>query len=158
MKFSIRAAIFVVLALMSNLVLADKDVFQDVLDRYVMSVNDLDLDLAEKLWSQTEDVSFIHPRGHQKGWEDIKNSFYLGAMGGFSKRSLRLKDVSVRILSDDTAWSDFYWDFSAVFKNDGTEMNSAGRETQIWKREGDGWKIVHVHYSNMPVTGEREGF
>lgn len=22
----------------------------------------------------------------------------------------------------------------------------------------ENWKIIHVHYSSMPVTGEREGF
>ena len=78
-------------------------------------------------------------------------------MGNFKTRDLVLKNVNIRILSEDAAWSDFYWDFNATFK-DGTPIQTSGRETQVYKKEPDGWKIVHVHYSGMPVTGEREGF
>ena len=81
----------------------------------------------------------------------------MGAMGNFKTRDLVLKNITIRILSDNTAWSDFYWDFNATFK-DGRPIQTSGRETQVWKKETDGWKIVHVHYSGMPITGEREGF
>lgn len=52
-----------------------------LLDQYARKVGSLDLDLAEQIWSKTHQVSFIHPRGHQVGWEDIKQSFYSESMG-----------------------------------------------------------------------------
>lgn len=135
-----------------------EDEIRKLIDDYAMSVNKLDLDLAESIWSQEEAISFIQPRGHQKSWEDVRKNFYLGAMDNFSERDLKIKTLSIRLLSDTSAWGDFYWEFNATFKKDGKEIKTEGRESQVWKKEQGVWKIVHVHYSGMPVTGEREGF
>lgn len=54
---------------------------------------------------------------------------------------------------------EFYWVFDAIFSGENPqEIQTKGREKQVVKKFGDEWKLVHVHYSNMPVTGEREGF
>lgn len=134
-----------------------EDDIKKVLDDYAMILESLDMELAEKVWATQDDISFIQPRGHQKGWQQIRDNFYLGAMNNFSARELIFKEINIRVLSTDTAWADLYWDFEATFK-DGTDVQTAGRETMVLKRETNGWKIVHVHYSGMPVTGEREGF
>ena len=128
-----------------------------LLEDYVRAVNELDIDLAEEIWSQEPGVSFIQPRGHQRGWPDIRDNFYLGAMGGLPTRHLTIGDFEIHQLTDDTAWSEFYWTFEASLP-DGTPINSAGRETQIYKRENGAWQIHHVHYSGMPTQEEGEGF
>ena len=148
---------FACLLFAPSLSLASDDELKPFLDEYARVVNELDLEAAAELWSQTDEISFIHPRGHQVGWEDIRDSFYVNAMGRFLSRNLQLKNVRIRRLTDDTAWSDFYWDFTAQ-PREGDVIESSGRETQIWKKSPSGWKLVHVHYSAMPVTGEREGF
>lgn len=128
-----------------------------ILEEYARAVNELDLDLAERIWSQEPGVSFIQPRGHQRGWADIRENFYLGAMGGLPTRHLTIGDFEIHLLTDDTAWSEFYWTFEASLP-DATPINSAGRETQIYKRENGVWQIHHVHYSGMPTQEEGEGF
>lgn len=130
---------------------------RSLLDNYETAVNELDLDLAQKIWSQEEPITFIHPRGHQKGWNEIKKEFYLETMGTFSKRQLKIRDVSIQVLNEEAAWGDFYWDFQASFP-DGKLLKSTGRETQVWKKEADGWKIIHVHYSGPPTQESGEGF
>ncbi|MBR1859401.1 MAG: DUF3225 domain-containing protein [Selenomonadaceae bacterium] len=75
----------------------------------------------------------------------------------FSKRELQIQDVYIEIYGD-TAVVVFYWDFPAVFRKDGSNITTHGRESQVLRRTKDGWKIVHVHYSNMPVTGDKQGF
>ena len=146
------------LFLVSGPAFADAEAqLQLLLRQYAEAVNNLDLELAKEIWSQEKDISFIHPRGHQRGWQEIKTAFYQETMGQFSKRQLTLRDISIRILGKDTAWSDFYWDFEAVFP-DGKELASTGRETQVWKKEADGWKIVHVHYSGPAIQRAGEGF
>lgn len=154
----IKTILIISLMVVGDLCWAENSEIQKILERYTASINNLDLELASQIWSQTADTSFIHPRGHQKGWEDIKRAFYLGAMANFSKRDLRLKDISIRILSKEVAWADFYWDFHAVFAEDGSAMTTKGRETQIFRKEKEGWKIVHVHYSGPATQREREGF
>ncbi len=103
-------------------------------------------------------VSFIHPVGHEHGFEQIKQNVYIHLMGDtFSERKLSVHDVSVHIYGD-AAWAEFYWDFAAKFRKDGSPITTHGRETQLYRKELDGWRLVHVHYSGMPVTGERQGF
>ncbi len=135
-----------------------KGEIEKLVDDYAKSINELDMELAGSIWSQSDEVTFIQPRGHQKGWQQVRNNFYLGAMNNFSKRDLKVKNLMIRELSESSAWGEFYWEFNATFKKDGKPIKTAGRETQVWKKEKGTWKIVHIHYSSMPVTGEREGF
>ena len=42
--------------------------------KYVQSVDDADTTLAGEIWLRSPHVSFIHPRGHEVGWETIPQS------------------------------------------------------------------------------------
>src|SRR5690242_5081669 len=46
----------------------DVKVIKDLIAKYAKSVDDADTTLAAKVWSNSADVSFIHPRGHERGW------------------------------------------------------------------------------------------
>ncbi|WOT06361.1 YybH family protein [Shewanella youngdeokensis] len=147
--FASLAAVLMQLAVVPAANADTNDDLNNLLVQYADSVNRLDLEMAKSIWSQTESISFIHPRGHQFGWAEIKKAFYLGAMGYFTERDLRLRDININQLSEDTAWADFYWDFDATTKT-GEVVHHTGRESQVWKKEDSGWKIVHVHYSRPP--------
>lgn len=63
--------------------MADNSIIQDVeseirdlITKYGRSIDNADIDLAAELWSNTADVSFIHPRGHEHGWEVVRTNFY----------------------------------------------------------------------------------
>jgi hypothetical protein len=61
-----------------------------LVDAYFRSVISLDLDLASSVWLTSADVSFIHPRGHERGWDQIRRNFYEANMGTlFSERTLK---------------------------------------------------------------------
>lgn len=134
---------------------------RELINKYLRSINEAeDISIAEEIWSSSPDVSFIHPRGHEHGWEKVKEGFYFGTMRDLlSKRRLELVgDVAIQNFGD-IAVVEFYWDFNATFRKDGEPLNTKGRETQVLHRTKEkGWKIVHVHYSNMPVTEEKAGF
>lgn len=131
----------------------------DLVDQYARSIDDADTVLAERIWLTSNAVSFIHPRGHERGWEEVKQNFYEKTMGArFSKRKLTTRDIDIRRFGD-AAIVEFYWQFDAVFSDDGTPHRTTGRESQMVVNVPDlGWRIVQVHYSKMPVTGDREGF
>lgn len=129
----------------------DQDDIRKLLADYAQAVNKLDLDLARSVWGQEEEISIIHPEGHQKGWEDIRRSFYLSGLGSMRERELQIKDLSIRMIDGNAGWGEFYWDFNATLM-DGTKISTSGRETQVWRKEQGVWKIVHVHYSEMPVA------
>lgn len=130
----------------------------ELLKAYEESVSIENLALADKLWSDDAKVSFIHPRGHEVGKEEVKKAFYVDTMySRFSERDLQITSYEINEY-DDFAVVTFYWQFDAVFADNGEKKHTEGRETQVLKKEDGSWKIVHVHYSNMPVAGEREGF
>jgi len=131
-----------------------------IISKYAQAVNDdnVDTNLASRIWSNEADVSFIHPRGHEHGWEQIKTNFYEKTMrDNFSERKLDIHDIVVHA-HKDWAWVEFYWDFAAKLRSDGSAITTKGRESEVYEKSERGWKLVHVHYSGMPVTGKRQGF
>jgi ketosteroid isomerase-like protein len=73
----------------------------------------------------------------------------------FSERKLSIHDVAVQLLGD-AAVAEFDWDFTAKLRKDGSPVTTRGRETQVYRKMPDGWRLVHVHYSGMPVTPDSD--
>jgi ketosteroid isomerase-like protein len=136
----------------------DTQTLRDLVVTYARSIDSADTKLAERIFSAAPEVTFIHPRGEEHGRDQIEADLYNNLMGGtFSERKLTPKDIAVHVYGD-TAWSEFRWDFVAKIRKDGSAFHSQGRETQIYHREGGRWRIVHVHYSGVPVSGNLQGF
>jgi ketosteroid isomerase-like protein len=136
----------------------DENKIKQLVANYAKSVDEADTTLAAQVWLDSPDVSFIHPLGHEHGFDQIKQNVYGHLMGEtFSERKLSPHDVSVHV-HGDSAWVEFYWDFVAKFRKDGSPITTHGRETQVYWKMPNGWRLVHVHYSGMPVSQERQGF
>jgi ketosteroid isomerase-like protein len=134
---------------------ADTAALRTLIEKYAKSVDGADTALASTIWSKSADVSFIHPRGHEHGWQEVKQNVYETLMGAtFSERKLTPRDVVVHVYGD-TAWAEFYWDFVAKFRSDGAALKTTGRETQIYRKADGHWELVHVHYSGMPASPAR---
>ncbi len=125
---------------------------QAVINDYKKAVDTLDLSIVRKIWSSGPEVTFIHPHGTEYGLDQIIEDVYGKAMGSYSKRELLPDNPQVHVYGD-TAWSEFAWTFRAVQKSDGKNVTSKGRETQIYRKENGTWRIVHVHYSGVQVSG-----
>lgn len=131
---------------------------KQVLENYKTSINQADTTLASTIWLTTDQSSFIHPRSHEVGWENIKSGIY-GMFGSrFTARDLKSYNESFQLFGD-MAVVTFYWIFDATYRGENpSDMQTRGRETMVMKKIGGIWKIVHIHYSSMPVTGDRQGF
>jgi len=128
-----------------------------LIEKYAKSIDEADPILASEVWWNSPEVSFIHPLGHEHGFEQIKQNVYKHLMGDmFSERKLSPHDVSVHVYGD-AAWAEFYWDFAAKVRKDGSPITTHGRETQVYWKLGGRWRLVHVHYSALPVMAERSG-
>ena len=136
---------------------AEVQKLQLLIKQYAQSVNDLDLDLALRVWSSAPEVTFLHPRGTEYGLDAVLKNFYGSTMGTFSKRELLPDQAAIHVYGD-TAWSEFQWTFHATVKNGGPNITTRGRESQVYHKENGAWHIVLVHYSGMPVTAELKGF
>lgn len=128
-----------------------------LIDTYAQAVDAADPKLASEVWDTSPDVSFIHPLGHEHGWEAIKTNVFEKLMGEtFSERKLTIRD---RVIHADShsAWAEFYWDFAAKLRKDGAPITTHGRETQVYGKVRGRWRLLHVHYSGMPALGP-QGF
>ena len=137
------------------------DKAENVISDYIESIIRCDYELARSIWKAGDDVSFIHRRGHEKGWDEIEQNFYRMTMDEmFSSRLLKTVGApDIRYYGENTAVVEFYWDFVATFRDSGDELHTTGRESQVLLKGPDGnWKIPQVHYSGPAVTGEGEGF
>jgi ketosteroid isomerase-like protein len=136
----------------------DTETILQLIGKYTKSIDDADTTLASQIWLDSPDVSFIHPLGHEHGFEQVKKDVYEQLMGGtFSERKLVARDIAIHV-HGDSAWAEFYWDFNARFRKDGSPVTTHGRESQVYWKTKDGWRLVHVHYSGMPVSSQRQGF
>jgi len=109
-----------------------------LIHQYEKSVSNADTSLASEIWSQTDDVSFIHPLGHEHGWDEIKRNVYEKMMGElFSERKLTASDISIHVYKD-AAWAEFNWVFVATLRSNGSPVKTEGRETQVYHRTSRG--------------------
>jgi len=137
---------------------ADTKAVTDQIAKYAKSVSDADTTLASQVWWNSPEASFIHPLGHEHGFEQIKQNVYQHLMGDtFSERNLSVRDFSVHVFGD-SAVAEFYWDFVAKFRKDGSPITTHGRETQVYQRVQGEWRLADVHYSGMPISGGQQGF
>jgi len=131
---------------------------KDLVAKYTHSIDTSDTTLAREVWLDSPSDTFIHPLGHEKGFEQIKQDIYEKLFGQtFSQRQLTAHDISVDV-SGDAAVAEFYWDFVATFRKTGKQITTHGRETQVYFKSNGAWRLVHVHYSGMPATNLPEGF
>ena len=129
---------------------AATDAIRQQIAKYTAALDAADIDLAARVWRTSADVSFIHPAGHARGWEEVKGIYkFFGS--AFSERKLTVRDVSVHV-NGETAWAEFYWHFAAKQSKDGSAIQTDGRETQIYDKAAHGWQLVHVHYSGPAMT------
>jgi ketosteroid isomerase-like protein len=131
---------------------ADEDAVRQQVTKYTQALDAADTGIARQVWLTTPEASFISPMGHSHGWEEVKKVYdFFGA--SFKDRKLTARDIAVD-MHGDSAYVEFYWHYSAKQKSDGKDVQTDGRESQMYRRvDGGGrWALVHVHYSGMPVT------
>jgi len=137
---------------------SDSDQIKSLIAKYTHSIDTCDTATAAEVWFDSPSATFIHPLGHEHGFTQIKQNIYEKLFGQlFSERKLTAHDLTVDV-SGDSAVAEFYWDFAAKFRKDGSQIATHGRETQVYYKRDGSWRLAHVHYSGMPATTQREGF
>lgn len=128
---------------------SDEQAVEQLVDRYLTSINTCDTTVVSEIWSHDGDASFVAPSGYYPSYEAIRDSLVVGLFGkNFTQRNLRKLNLKLRLF-DNSAWGEFSWKFDAI-RLDGSEHHTRGMETQIYKKDSNGkWRLVHVHYSTQ---------
>ncbi len=95
---------------------------KELLEKYEVSIDKIDLNLANQVWSHSPEVIFIEPRGTERGLSAIEETFYEQTMGDtFSQRQLLIESPAIHVYGN-TAWGEFTWTFHATTRNGGKQM------------------------------------
>ena len=141
---------------MKNKFLPDSVFFKSLVTLYTQSIEMADTTLASELWAHTAEISYINPEGIEYGWNGVKNIYKI-LRDDFSTRKLSFFNLNFAHY-DNVSWLTFNCLFDATMKANNMPVQTKGRETQIWKKTNAGWRLVHVHFSGIPVAGQDKGF
>lgn len=74
---------------------------KELLRKYEVSIDNIDLSLANQIWSHVPEVILIQPRGTERGLSAIEKNFYEQAMGNtFSQRQLLIESPAIHVYGD----------------------------------------------------------
>jgi ketosteroid isomerase-like protein len=117
-------------------------------DRAVLVVADGDGSEMSRAWSHSETVTAMHPiGGEQVGWDAVKESFDQVA-GIASGGHVEIADQEIQT-GEDLAYE--LGTERGQFKLAGETIAIEQRVTNIYRREGGEWKLVHHHTDLSPA-------
>jgi ketosteroid isomerase-like protein len=99
------------------------------------------------IWSHSATVTTMHPiGGREVGWDEVRGPW--GQVAGLaSGGQIKLRDQLIQI-SGDMAYE--VGTEQGQFKLAGQQVPIEQRVTNIYRREGGAWKIVHHHSDLSP--------
>jgi ketosteroid isomerase-like protein len=101
-----------------------------------------------QIWSHGP-VTTLHPiGGRQVGWDEVRGSFEQVA-GLASGGHVELRDQHIQVLGDDVAYEVGVEHGQAKLAGENIAIEQ--RVTNIYRREPDGWKVVHHHTDISPA-------
>jgi ketosteroid isomerase-like protein len=151
-RVALAAGFAVILSVAACVKVADPDTgrkeIEQLLQAYLRSVKTADVALASTVWLQSPDIVVVTPLGRYDGWDAVQRELYVNFLQkAFLERDLQASNVHIHV-NGDLAWAIFDWNFTAKMAN-GQPMTSKGRETHVYEKTANGWRITHLHYSGL---------
>ena len=138
--------------------MAVEDEIQQASEQFYEALNRMlngDPEPMMKVWSHGSDVATMHPLGgRETGWEEVRANWEQVAQG-FSDGQVSLEDLVVVPLSEDVAYTLGTEHGQATLGEESVSID--WRVTNIYRREGGGWKMVHHHTDVSPALVEALG-
>ena len=124
--------------------MAAEDEVRQASEQFYAALNstlDGDSSPMEQIWSHGSDVSAMHPFGSRSlGWEEVRAGWEQAAQA-FSDGQVALDDLVAVPISGDAAYT--LGTEHGQAKVGDASIGIDWRVTNIYRREADGWKIVH---------------
>ena len=134
--------------------MAAEDEVRQASDRFYAALNTMlngDPGPMSAVWAHSVDVTTMHPIGEREvGWEQVRipwEQVALLASGG----QVRLRDQLIRV-GTDLAYEVAVEEGEITMAGERVAFNE--RVTNIYRREGGEWKIVHHHSDPSPAAND----
>jgi uncharacterized protein (TIGR02246 family) len=116
--------------------------------REVEAINKKDMKALSEVWSQAADIRLfdVSPPGRFQGWSAIARDFK-EFFDRFSEIHLSIDGLEVRA-DGDLGYATYDWTLTGKMGEEA--VGDHGQATAIYRREKDGWRLAHAHYSPAP--------
>jgi ketosteroid isomerase-like protein len=105
----------------------------------------------ENIWPHNNSVTTMHPiGGRETGWDAVEGSFN-GVAQLASGGKVELKDQLIQVFGD-VAYE--IGNEKGEFKVNGQQLKIDHRVTNIYRKEGGSWKLIHHHADLSPAMVE----
>ncbi|HEU4403240.1 MAG TPA: nuclear transport factor 2 family protein [Candidatus Polarisedimenticolia bacterium] len=127
---------------------ADADAIRALVAREIEATNHKDLKALAQIWSQEKGILLfdVSPPGRFEGWESIGHLFK-SFFDSFSEIHLTCEGVKVQV-QGGIGFATYEWAMTGRMGD--YDVNDRGQATAVYKKEKDGWRLVHAHYSSVP--------
>ncbi len=127
---------------------ADSEAIRALVAKEVAAINARDLPALSEIWSKDQEILLfdVPPPGRFQGWDQI------GALwkGFFDKVSdVHLVATALQATSDGTLGYATY-DWAMTGRLGSYALDDRGQATEIYRKVGGRWRLVHSHFSPAP--------
>ncbi len=125
----------------------EKSAIKSVLDGYITSIENGDIELYGKILAHDPDMVNFGTDATERivGWDALREAI-LAQNAALSGTKITQSDVTINIAPDGRfAWATSMWDFRATMEGQSIELPA--RCTWILEKRDAGWTIVHFHKS-----------
>ena len=126
---------------------AEKSAVKVVLDNYIISIENEDIELYGKIFVQDPDMVNFGTGAKERivGWDTLKKVIE-DQNAALSETKITQSDITINVSADGQfAWATSLWNFKATME--AQVMQLPVRCSWILEKQGDDWKIIHFHKS-----------
>jgi ketosteroid isomerase-like protein len=130
--------------------MSDADAIQALVAKEVVAMNKKDFNTLSEVWAHDRGVLLfdVQPPGRFQGWDEVGGTFR-DFLARFSE--IHLSVSALRIEARGAVGYATY-DWSLTGRMGDYAVDDRGQATAIYRKAGDGWKLVHAHYSSIPAA------
>lgn len=119
-----------------------------MVEQYAKAIETQDKEDFCSLWANTPDCVLISITSQYVGVENIYQAFLIdGIKAAYSQIRLITEAVEVHEINENLITVVFRYHTECIRRESGEPYGINGLETQVYIREGESWKLLHVHYS-----------
>jgi ketosteroid isomerase-like protein len=127
---------------------------RDANARFYQAFNQGDLMLMQAVWQQSDSVACIHP-----GWEILRGFDYIiksweSIFSGSENLEIKLSDIEVCGDSGELVWVGCQENLFSL-STAGVQLSKV-HATNLFKKEGEHWKMILHHASSVPQKMSRQ--
>ena len=129
---------------------SDADAIRALVAREAAAINARDMKALSEVWSRDGQALLfdVSPPGRFQGWEQIQRQW-----SGFFERAseIHMTVESLNAVAEGPLGYATY-DWTMTGRIGSYAIDDRGQATAIYRREKEGWKLVHAHFSPSPPS------